>query len=225
MPICDSAVRASTHFRDLHTCPHPDSAPHSDCCCYPGCDQGKCSSFTFKSNIVFVRDNSTFVGKAAPGPGLNNFTFEDNIYWTSSSTPPPNPFNGTGTGSGESFPQWQAAEKDADSLVQDPQFSNISSYQLSPSSPALKLGFKPIDMSKVGPFPAHADATEPVCLIFAAGLRWCSAAAFFRAWSHTALVIALAPSRPIAAGWAHGEQGWGLSCMHLPVHGRQARPP
>lgn len=77
--VCDSAIRASTHFRDQNSCPHPDSAPKTGCCCYPGCDQGKCSSFTFSTNIVFVNGSSTFVAKSAPGPGLNNMTFDDNV--------------------------------------------------------------------------------------------------------------------------------------------------
>ena len=49
---CDASIRASTHKRDPATC-HPDTAPKVGCCCYPGCDQGKCSSFTFERNIVY----------------------------------------------------------------------------------------------------------------------------------------------------------------------------
>ena len=39
MPNCDTSIRASTHARDVKTCPSPDTAPAPGCCCYPGCDQ------------------------------------------------------------------------------------------------------------------------------------------------------------------------------------------
>ena len=49
-------------------------------------------------------------------------------------------------------PQWQAAGKDAGSLVADPEFSPAHPFELTPSSPAIvKLGFVPIDISTVGP--------------------------------------------------------------------------
>ena len=60
---CDASIRASTHGRDPATC-HPDTQPKTGCCCYPGCDQGKCSSFKFERNIVYQPPTATgiFVG-------------------------------------------------------------------------------------------------------------------------------------------------------------------
>jgi len=48
--------------------------------------------------------------------------------------------------------QWQAAGFDAHSLVADPLFVNSAKddYRLKPDSPAWKLGFKPIDVSRIG---------------------------------------------------------------------------
>ena len=51
------------------------------------------------------------------------------------------------------FAQWQEAGYDRNSLVADPIFANPTAddYQLKPESPALKLGFKPIPLDKIGP--------------------------------------------------------------------------
>ncbi|MBN2374932.1 MAG: right-handed parallel beta-helix repeat-containing protein [Sedimentisphaerales bacterium] len=51
------------------------------------------------------------------------------------------------------FAQWQAKGMDEHSVVADPMFVDPSNgdFSLKPGSPALKLGFKPIDISKVGP--------------------------------------------------------------------------
>jgi hypothetical protein len=48
--------------------------------------------------------------------------------------------------------QWQAMGYDQHSLVADPLFVNPkeNDYRLHPDSPALKLGFVPIDVSKIG---------------------------------------------------------------------------
>jgi hypothetical protein len=50
------------------------------------------------------------------------------------------------------FAEWQALGLDQHSLVQDPQFVDADAYdfRLKPTSPALKLGFQPIDTSEVG---------------------------------------------------------------------------
>jgi len=50
------------------------------------------------------------------------------------------------------FEEWQEAGFDKHSIVADPLFVDAASdnYSLKPESPAFKLGFKPIDISKVG---------------------------------------------------------------------------
>lgn len=49
--------------------------------------------------------------------------------------------------------RWQATGQDIHSLVADPLFADPDNgdFTLSPNSPALKLGFQPIDTSTVGP--------------------------------------------------------------------------
>jgi hypothetical protein len=55
---------------------------------------------------------------------------------------------------GESFEAWQAKGVDRHSLVADPQFADPAhgDFRLKPGSPALKLGFRPIDTSRNGLF-------------------------------------------------------------------------
>lgn len=52
----------------------------------------------------------------------------------------------------DSFEEWQKNGLDTHSVVADPMFVDPANddYSLKPESPAYKLGFKPIDMSKVG---------------------------------------------------------------------------
>ncbi|MFC1713994.1 right-handed parallel beta-helix repeat-containing protein [Candidatus Poribacteria bacterium] len=52
----------------------------------------------------------------------------------------------------DSFEDWQKRDLDNHSIVADPLFVDPANddYSLKPDSPALKLGFRPIDMSRVG---------------------------------------------------------------------------
>ncbi|MBQ6248406.1 MAG: right-handed parallel beta-helix repeat-containing protein [Kiritimatiellae bacterium] len=51
------------------------------------------------------------------------------------------------------FEEWQARGEDVNSVWADPKFADPAAHDfaLSPDSPALKLGFRPIDLSTVGP--------------------------------------------------------------------------
>ena len=53
---------------------------------------------------------------------------------------------------------WQALGLDRHSLAADPRFADLArrDLRLGPDSPALALGFRPIDLSDVGPRPARA---------------------------------------------------------------------
>jgi hypothetical protein len=146
---CDASIRASTHTRDPATC-HPDTAPTAGCCCYPGCDQGKCSSFKFDRNIVYQPQSATgvFVGTTFSA-GLDNFTFTNNLYWDGNASTTAPMFNSTGSAA-EGFSTWQAAGKDTGSILQDPQFVGEGNFTLKDSSPAIaKLGFQPIDLVRL----------------------------------------------------------------------------
>jgi hypothetical protein len=52
---------------------------------------------------------------------------------------------------GESMATWQSHGKDSKSVYADPLVDDTTSWQLSPDSPALKLGFEQIDASDIGP--------------------------------------------------------------------------
>ncbi|MBQ4079779.1 MAG: hypothetical protein II596_03770, partial [Thermoguttaceae bacterium] len=55
---------------------------------------------------------------------------------------------------GQTFQEWQKnKQKDLNSVVADPGFVDVQNHNfaLKPDSPALKLGFEPIDASKIGP--------------------------------------------------------------------------
>ncbi|XP_065836538.1 uncharacterized protein [Oscarella lobularis] len=115
----------------------------------PGRDQGSFSSFTFMRNIVYIQ-NGTALGTTMP-TGFQNMTVDSNVYWSTTDkgniTFPP-------TQKPVTFQQWQAEGKDQHSMLTDPKFTDPESFdftKLSPDSPALKLGFKPISMDQVGP--------------------------------------------------------------------------
>ncbi|WP_247236757.1 hypothetical protein [Telluribacter sp. SYSU D00476] len=54
---------------------------------------------------------------------------------------------------GKSWQQWNTLGKDQHSLYADPLFVDVDKFdfRLKENSPALGLGFRPIDMSTVGP--------------------------------------------------------------------------
>ncbi|MHC4444688.1 MAG: hypothetical protein ACYTF1_18135 [Planctomycetota bacterium] len=61
-----------------------------------------------------------------------------------------------------SFEQWQQQGFDKHSVVADPLFVEVTKPQLGlrPNSPAYRLSFKPIDVSKVGlgkDYPSHIE--------------------------------------------------------------------
>ena len=99
------------------------------------------SSFTVRRNILYSNDAPMLGGNWSNG----NFKLESNCYWDASGKPPVFPGKLTLAG-------WQAKGHDAGSIVADPRFVNPAKgdFSLQSDSPALKLGFKPIDASKIG---------------------------------------------------------------------------
>jgi hypothetical protein len=59
---------------------------------------------------------------------------------------------------------WQALGLDRHTLVAEPQFVDAArdDFRLKPESPALALGFQPIPVEKIGPYPDERRATWPI---------------------------------------------------------------
>ncbi len=96
-------------------------------------------SFTFTRNIVVWDEGDPLSGTWADA----NVTSEANIYWR---------FGKPVLFAGKPLPEWQAAGKEAGSLVADPLFRDIRNgdVRLKPDSPALKLGFEHFDPARAG---------------------------------------------------------------------------
>ncbi len=99
------------------------------------------NSFTVRRNIIYSNGAPMLGGNWSNG----NFKLESNCYWDASGKPPVFPGDQT-------LAQWQAAGHDAGSIVADPKFVDAAKFDfnLQADSPALKLGFKPIEANKIG---------------------------------------------------------------------------
>jgi len=98
------------------------------------------TSFIFECNIVY-QDKGPLLGG---NWGNRQFRLDANVYWRSGYEP---------TFTGLPFAEWQAESgQDATSVVADPRFVDVGrrDFRLRPDSPALRLGFVPIDPSKAG---------------------------------------------------------------------------
>lgn len=64
----------------------------------------------------------------------------------------------------DEWQSWQALGMDRHSVIADPLFVDAEhgDYRLQPDSPALKLGFKPIPVDKIGPYEDELRATWPI---------------------------------------------------------------
>jgi parallel beta-helix repeat protein len=108
--------------------------------------------FTFEDNIVFWNQGVLFTGNWRQ----RGYRFEHNVYWDGR-------FMGTDPEKGIHFgpftlQEWHERGQDLNSVIADPLFVNPEKgdFTLKPDSPALKLGFSPIDISKVGPRPRRS---------------------------------------------------------------------
>ncbi len=115
----------------------------------------------FQRNIVAYHDPKAKLFRG----GNVNFaynTFDNNVYFHAGL-----PLI-TGTlkkgETGDDFAAWQKAGRDTHSLVADPLFVDAAKddYRLEPESVALKLGFKPIPVEKIGPYKDELRATWPI---------------------------------------------------------------
>ncbi len=98
-------------------------------------------SFTLERNIIYSRGVPMLGGNWSNG----NYRLRSNCYFDASGQPPQFP-------GGLTLEQWQAKGHDAGSIVADPKFVDPENhdFRLAPDSPALQIGFQPIDTSRIG---------------------------------------------------------------------------
>jgi hypothetical protein len=101
---------------------------------------------TFARNIVYYRTGTLIRVGGWHDKVLSEC--DGNLYWQVGADLAADPkLTPKGT-----LAQWQAAGYDKNSVVADPLFVDPAKddYRLKPESPALKLGFKAIDVGKIG---------------------------------------------------------------------------
>jgi parallel beta-helix repeat protein len=106
------------------------------------------TSFTLENNIVYFNQGGLLGSNWADG----HFITRKNLYYDAR--------GGDLIFGGRSFNEWKALGQDQGSRIGDPLFVNAGNYdfRLRPESLALKMGFRQIDMTSVGPrVPAGAD--------------------------------------------------------------------
>ena len=105
---------------------------------------------TFERNIVYFTQGMLFIPmaegrlKQRKSAGESLGTWDNNVFW--------NPNEPAFQLFRHDFSKWQTLGLDQHSVVADPLFVDVNAYdyRLKPDSPALKLGFQPIDTSNVG---------------------------------------------------------------------------
>jgi parallel beta-helix repeat protein len=102
-------------------------------------------AFTFDHNIILY-DQGSLLGYSWVGSGTG-YKMDHNIYYDLRGKAP--------MFADMTWAQWQEKGNDPHSAVVDPQFVDPLSFdfRLKPGSPALKMGFRQIDMRTVGPQP------------------------------------------------------------------------
>jgi len=98
-------------------------------------------SFTFERNIVYYAEGDLLAGSWSKGTTRLDW----NCYWNAAGKTPAFP-------GGLTLQQWQAKGQDVHSIIADPKFVDAAhfDFRVQPDSPALKLGFQPIDISTTG---------------------------------------------------------------------------
>ena len=101
-------------------------------------------SFTFEHNIVYF-DSGDLLGSNWTN---DQFRLDHNVYFDNRPEARPDTLRFAGA----TLAEWRARGHDTHSLVADPLLFNPRAYnfRLNPNSPALKLGFTPIDLTRVG---------------------------------------------------------------------------
>lgn len=126
---------------------------------FPESDHEGRQSVTFMRNIVVSRDQSVFTGGNDSLLEQGTFYSDLNLFWDTAGKP-----LRSGNGSYDEraewvfhrmfdWEQWQALGHDCHSVVADPGFSDVHKFDfnLRVASPAMAIGFRPLDISGVGP--------------------------------------------------------------------------
>ena len=102
-------------------------------------------SFTFETNIVYFDTGELFSGDWSQ----DKYEMDWNVYFDArpAATPAQMRFADV------TLQQWRARGHDSHSIIANPLFVDATNndFRLQPGSPALKLGFKQIDLKQVGP--------------------------------------------------------------------------
>jgi parallel beta-helix repeat protein len=119
------------------------------------------------SGNSFVRNIVYYAGKSAPLYGIYNdidlaTTISDYNIIYHAGAPILVPY--TKAPADQQWQAWQALGLDRHSVIADPLFANIKKgdFHLSPNSPALSMGFKPIPIDKIGPYQDLLRASWPI---------------------------------------------------------------
>jgi hypothetical protein len=102
-------------------------------------------SFSFETNIVYF-DSGALLGSEWKD---DHFQMDYNVFFDARTDAEPESMRfGKAT-----LEEWRSRGHDTHSVISDPLFvaPQKNDFSLKPDSPALKLGFRPIDVSKVGP--------------------------------------------------------------------------
>jgi parallel beta-helix repeat protein len=99
-------------------------------------------SFTFERNIVYWKDGPLL---GSNWEGDETYVIDRNLYWKAGGQP----FDFKGS----SLEEWRKRGHDLNSVIADPLFVNPEKgdFRLKPGSPSSTIGFRPIDVSTVGP--------------------------------------------------------------------------
>ena len=103
------------------------------------CREDRPCHYIAEGNIVYADIQDMLGGVWKSG----DWKVGRNVYWSTAGEP---------TFKGMDFAEWTVKGNDAGSIVADPLFVDAENgdFRLQPGSPALKLGFKPIDLSQTG---------------------------------------------------------------------------
>jgi hypothetical protein len=110
-------------------------------------DRGGIGGFelTCQRNLIYYTEGKAVGDYGSGHCGPDVCAFDRNLYW--------NAFGEPVLFANKRFSEWQAAGQDRNSLIADPLFVDPEhgDFRLRPGSPAVRIGFKPWDMSEVGP--------------------------------------------------------------------------